>query len=123
MSLKYKKLINDLNMLGCVKTKETVKVIELNFPGTRMYFYLLKESRNIKIIVHPKLKSLLNELREIKGIMIISAYYHHSNLSRFPKRKNNGKDEIAYGLAIEAEGYSDLVTLIKGLMKHSDIAV
>lgn len=109
-------------MLGCVQSKETVKVIEFCLPRTHQYFYLLKTSTNPKIILHPEQKSLLEKLRKIKGVTVASVYYHHSNLSRFPKRKNNGECEIRYGLAVEANGCSDLVTFIRELMNHSDIA-
>lgn len=109
-------------MLECVQTKENSKVIEFRFPATENYFYLLKTSRNPKIVLHPEQKSFMDKLSKFSGVTVASNYYHHSNLSRFPMRMNNGKSPITYGVAVDSVGCSEIVSFIKCLMDGSNMA-
>lgn len=69
------------------------------------------------LVIHPDYgdsRRLLNN-----GIVQSNRYYHNSNLTGFPKRLNQGKRAIEYGIALGFRDKESLETLLTGIVKSS----
>jgi hypothetical protein len=68
------------------------------------YVYINKTSGDqySTLIIHPRFRDKYSEFLKISGVSSNSSkgdpFYHSAHMSKFPKRKNNGKEEIHYGI-------------------------
>jgi hypothetical protein len=113
---KFSAMPNDINAVlatfkqtGYVTTKETKKIVEFQSPGGQIIYILKEASRlnRIRLVVHPG--NVADALRKLEGVDEISDdYRHHSNMTRFPKRQNGGKNDIPYGWQVNLQTISGL---------------
>ncbi|MFI7708196.1 hypothetical protein [Nonomuraea sp. NPDC049480] len=59
---------------------------------------------------------LLEALEAIHGLAVKSGLRHHSNLRRFPKRRNNGVAEITFGHPVGCSDISAFERLLQTLI-------
>lgn len=94
---------NFLERNGFERTHQTKKVVEYRSRSNGKHFYFRTEMglpRYIRLVVDPSLP--LAPLTALAGVALNSPkqLQHGSNMTQFPKRKNNGTDEIHYGVAL-----------------------
>ena len=90
------------------KGKNTKKFTEFNSANGKT-IYLMKSSsmNNIILMAHPEINS--EKLRRLNGVDSVSSEFKsHSNLNRFPKHMNSGKDPITYGWKIKVTLLSNI---------------
>ncbi|EZO27040.1 HNH endonuclease [Pseudomonas aeruginosa] len=95
-----------------------LKVVRLQHPRLGEPLYV-KQSSSIHarlqapLVLHPRYEAELPDWLQMMGIERGHArYYHNSNLRGFPKRRNGGLNEIAYGVDLGFQQHSALQTLI-----------
>lgn len=80
---------------------ETSKKIAMRSQAMSYPVYLNKTAGNASssLIIHPGMKDTSNALSEIPDVIHSQdGWYHSSNMTLFPKRMNNGKNPIGYGV-------------------------
>jgi putative restriction endonuclease len=96
--------INDIERLlesiGCTDKYEVQYAIQYTLPSVNQYIYINKEAgRNYSgLVVHPRYQAHREELLTIPGVQSQQKYNHKSSMRKFPKRQNNGKEKIPYGI-------------------------
>jgi hypothetical protein len=96
---------------GFVRSHETKKVVEYRLSHNGKVFYFRTEiglPEYIRLVVHPG-----EEIAELIALSDVVAnspkeFQHGSNMSRFPKKMNEGKDEIHYGRALNVSSLAAL---------------
>jgi hypothetical protein len=92
-----------LDTAGLERVRSTKKVIEYRSKNSNRVFYFRTEiglPGYVRVVIHPEETHC--ELTSIAGVDVNSPkeFQHGSNMSKFPKRKNDGVDEIHYGRAL-----------------------
>lgn len=91
-------LISAVRNSGYSLEHQNVKVAEFKSPAGQVIYLDKSSSRlnSIKLTVHPALNPEM--LRKLEGVDAVSTEHKfHSNMTKFPKRLNNGKTETSYG--------------------------
>ncbi|MQT92393.1 DUF2002 family protein [Pseudomonas helleri] len=64
--------------------------------------YLIVNVKNISgksaLVIDPGLAARVSDLQSVNGVSVGSEYIHHSNMTVFPKRLNQGGELIHYGI-------------------------
>ena len=102
MSIQRSEVEKALEASGFERTHATKKVVEYRCRSNNKIFYFRTEiglPEYIRIVVHPSDDH--SPLAAVPGVSINSPkeFQHGSNMKAFPKRKNEGEDEIHYGRA------------------------
>ena len=111
----YASVLNDIGfeLLGDEETKKRAPYIDAN----QEVIYINKASNHLTF--DPKHVTRLRELNEIAGASHqpgkTGVFSHGSNMHRFRKRQNTGKDKIAAGLAFKFDTKSSLVDFVSRL--------
>jgi len=109
-------LVDAIVRAGLVVTKQTKKVAEFE-TASRDVLYLIKTTSNlntINIVVDPK--HTPTTLQGWPGVATVSSEHRfHSNMTRFPKRRNRGEAETAFGWQVTTPSFSDFQRFLSGL--------
>ncbi|UAL52677.1 MULTISPECIES: hypothetical protein [Metabacillus] len=89
-------------------TKETTKAIEYEHIISKDVIYALA-TKGIGIVLHPDTAESLKLTGRSDG------FVHNTALSRFPRRKNDGKTYIHYGSSFKFQSEEQLDEFINGL--------
>ncbi|WP_256662850.1 HNH endonuclease [Pseudomonas sp. URMO17WK12:I11] len=91
-----------------------LKVVRMEHPRLGEALFV-KQSTSLEsrlqapLVLHPRYKERLQQILAIAGVERGStSYYHNSNLRGFPKRRNGGETDIAYGIDL---GFSHAAAL------------
>jgi len=89
-----------LEAIGCSDKHEVQYAIRYSLPISKQYIYVNKQAggKYSGLVIHPRFQAHRPDLRAISGVRSEKKYNHKSSMTKFPKRKNNGKDEIPYGI-------------------------
>lgn len=70
--------------------------------------YVKRITNSMPIVVHPDFEAHFSRIVAISGVRgrRTFAWYHDSGMRRFPRRLNNGRDPIPYGIEFDARGPS-----------------
>ncbi|SOD42225.1 hypothetical protein [Nitrosovibrio sp. Nv4] len=120
MSIDRSEVENLIERSGFVRSHETKKVVEYRSSHNGKVFYFRTEiglPEYIRLVVHPH--------EEIAGLIALTGvtanspkeFQHGSNMSRFPKKMNRGKDEIHYGRALNVSSLTALSDLASAFHK------
>lgn len=103
MSINQSDVESILDAAGLVRRRSTAKVMEYATAGGRHILYLRKDiglPGYVRVVVHPNLD--IAPFTALPGVALNSPkeFQHGSNMTAFPKRRNEGADEIHYGRAL-----------------------
>ncbi|MFI7134672.1 hypothetical protein ACIBQ1_54040 [Nonomuraea sp. NPDC050153] len=80
------------------------KVCELGHPRSCVTIYLVRMHTLREVIetrIHPETPlAVLEAIGAIRGLSVNSEFRYHSNLRRFPRRRNKGVAEIPFARAV-----------------------
>ncbi len=124
--LSINEVITTLQQRGFTKPAQSgLKVIRLDHPGLASPVYV-KQSSSIHarlqapLVLHPKYEADVQDLLSLPGIARgHTRYYHNSNLRGFPKRRNGGASDIAYGVDVGFHNSAALLMLVDQLLGES----
>lgn len=96
-------------------TKETSKKFELKCTDTSDYVYINRNAGNAAsgLILGPTQQNKIADYLAIDGVVNTDSWYHSSNMSKFPKRLNNGETPIPYGIPFGFKSELSLKAFIK----------
>lgn len=104
-----------------------LKVVRLDHPRLDTPVFI-KQSASLNsraqapLVLHPKYEEQMEEWGLIAGLERGQArYYHNSNLRGFPKRRNGGSSDIAYGVDVGFYSAAALEQLLDRLL-HEPVA-
>ncbi|CDH74046.1 TPA: HNH endonuclease signature motif containing protein [Pseudomonas aeruginosa] len=129
-SLTIQQLVMTLERQGFTRPVQSgLKVLRMEHPLLPQPLFV-KQSTSAQarpktpLVLHPDYESQLPELLAISGVERSDGrYYHNSNLRGFPKRRNGGATDIAYGLDLGFRHVAALEQLLAHLLgKASDTA-
>ena len=131
--LTIQQVITTLEQQGFTRPVQSgLKVIRLEHPSLPAPLFV-KQSSSIHarlqapLVLHPDYEQRIPDLLGVAGIERGNArYYHNSNLRGFPKRRNGGANDIAYGVDIgfrHVAALEELLSLLLGAQPHSESAV
>lgn len=111
MSIDRSEVEKLMDRSGFVRLHETKKVVEYRSSHNGKVLYFRTEiglPDYIRLVVHPDEE--IAELIALRGVAANSPkeLQHGSNMSRFPKKMNEGKDEIHYGRALNVSSLAAL---------------
>jgi putative restriction endonuclease len=103
-------------------TKETSKKFELKCTDISEYVYINKNAGNTAsgLILGPNQQKKIADYLAIDGVVNTDGWYHSSNMGKFPKRSNNGKNPIPYGIPFGFKSEQSLKAFIKILVGNSE---
>lgn len=102
-------ILVEFRQAGYMPTKETAKLAEFQLPNGQTIYLVKATSKlnKINLMVHPGLKPEV--VSKLDGVEAVSdGYRYHSNMTRFPKRRNKGATEIAYARQVSLDTFADL---------------
>lgn len=102
-------ILKEVERAGFKPTNTTLKLSEFQSPGGLTIYVVKTTSRlnSINLMVHPGHKP--EALKLIDGVGLVSdGHRFHSNMTKFPKRINNGKTKTAFGWQVSIETLTDL---------------
>lgn len=106
-------ILTEIEMSGYKQTHTNKYLTEFKSP-TGQTIYLKKSGialNNINLFVHPSLNSAM--LLKLDGVESVSNEHRfHSNMPKFPKKINTGKDEITYGWMVNFNTFGSLVSFL-----------
>lgn len=109
-------LVDAIVRAGHVVTKQTKKVAEFE-TASREVLYLIKTTstlNTVNVIVDPKHAPA--RLQEWPGVSTVTSKHRfHSHMTRFPKRRNKGEAETAYGWQVTTASLGDFERFLSGL--------
>ena len=116
MSIKSADVEESFEANGFRRTHRTKKVVEYQSITNGKYIYFRTEiglPEFIRVVVHPE--ESLTTLTAHGGTIINTPkdLQHGSNMTRFPKRKHTGVDEIHFGKALNVASLLALNTFAK----------
>lgn len=88
--------------------------------GESLFVNMEAASGTSAVVIAPHWMSRVSELQMIRGVTPGSDYFHHSNMSVFPKKLNRGAKPIPYGLPITLEDEKSLLGLLGVLYPSLD---
>lgn len=97
-------ILDQITAAGCILTREVKKVAELQTRSGQIVYLLKTQSRMNRVVlaVHPE--HAPEYLIGLPGVESVSSDHRfHSNMSRFPKKKNKGETETQYGWHVITE--------------------
>ncbi len=115
ITIEIEDILTDIERYGYRKTNSNKKLSEFRAPNDQTIYaiHAVTKSDFISIMANPHLDSEV--LRSIDGVESVDLEHRfHSNMPHFPKRKNNGKDEITYGWKVHIASHVDLVRFLNG---------
>ncbi|HCH77179.1 MAG TPA: HNH endonuclease, partial [Pseudomonas sp.] len=99
-----------------------LKVVRLDHPDLASPVYV-KQSSSIHarlqapLVLHPQYEAVVQNLLLQPGIARgHTRYYHNTNLRGFPKRRNGGASDIAYGVDVGFHNSAALLVLVDELL-------
>lgn len=121
--LTIEQILSTLQRQGFIRpTQSGLKVVRLEHPLLSTPLFV-KQSASIHaraqapLVLHPDYEQKLPDLLAIAGVERGSArYYHNSNLRGFPKRRNGGASDIAYGVDLGFRQVAALEELLAHLL-------
>lgn len=124
--LSINEVITTLQQRGFTKPAQSgLKVVRLDHPDLAYPVYV-KQSSSIHarlqapLVLHPKYEADVQDLLSLPGIARgHTRYYHNSNLRGFPKRRNGGASDIAYGVDVGFHNSAALLMLVDQLLGES----
>lgn len=124
--LSINEVITTLQQRGFTKPAQSgLKVVRLDHPDLASPVYV-KQSSSIHarlqapLVLHPKYEADVQDLLSLPGIARgHTRYYHNSNLRGFPKRRNGGASDIAYGVDVGFHNSAALLMLVDQLLGES----
>lgn len=87
-------------------TNETSKSVEFQHHLTEEILYLLP-NKEITVVLHPEKVEGIEGLEEKS-----SGQVHNTSFTKFPKRKNTGKDLILYGYGFKFQSVEELFKFV-----------
>ena len=111
-------LVSQIRNAGYRSTKETKKLTEFESPTGEVVYLVKTTSRlnSINLMVHPYFQRSM--LHGLQGVADISREYRfHSNMTRFPKRKNNGESETAHGWQVRVDTVGGLGAFLEAFAR------
>lgn len=81
-----------------------------------VYINLTSGENYSTLIIHPKFKEKIDDFLKIVGVKSSNDLYHSAHMREFPKKINNGKDFIYYGIPF---GFDDSLAFQKFLDKFT----
>lgn len=106
MRLKHETLMAAAGEAGYRITHEVQKVIELTVQTKILY--LVTGSSEVHLVIPEHLATNIPSEIRIGD----RAGYHNSNLRTFPRRKNNGRTPIHFGISIKPETALDMTRFL-----------
>jgi len=111
MSIDRSEVENLMQRSGFVRSHETKKIVEYrsSHNGKVLYFRTgIGLPEYIRLVIHPNEE--ITELIAVDGVAANSPkeFQHGSNMSRFPKKMNKGRDDIHYGRALNLSSLTAL---------------
>lgn len=91
-------ILNQITVYGNALTHEVKKVAEIRTQSGQVVYLVKTQSKMNRIVlaVHPEHKP--ERLSVLPGVESVSSDHRfHSNMVRFPKKKNKGEKETQYG--------------------------
>lgn len=101
-------ILDQITAAGNTLTHEVKKVAELHTKSGQVVYLIKTHSRMNRIVlaVHPEHKpERLSRLPSVESVS--STHRFHSNMSRFPKKKNRGETETQHGWHVITESLGD----------------
>jgi len=117
MAVSHENIQKHLANLGCKEKYRVEKVIRYWLPKSKHIFYLGKENTLPQIVLTPALEVFLDDLSSIDGVTCKPPYYHNAGMTMFPKRLNEGRKPIHYGVAFEFENQLSIENFITKLIE------
>lgn len=112
MSINSSTLENSLKKLECRTNFRLKKITEYMLPHSKHAFYLHCDGNHAKLVLMPALQPFVPDLASIKGVRSKPDFFHHAEMTRFPKRIHTGRSEIHYGLAFELDNEAAIEAFI-----------
>lgn len=114
MGISREEVQDVLESSGLQKVRQTKKVAEYRSPASGQVLYFRHEiglPEYVRVVIHPGLPH--GRLTAIEGVAVNEPkeFQHGSNMTAFPKRKNQGADEIHYGRALNVSSLEALQRL------------
>lgn len=114
-------ILAEVTCAGYKLINQNKKLAEFISPAGQV-IYVVKTSaniNNIKIMVHPSLKS--EHLVRLGGVESVSDNHrYHSNMPRFPKKIHSGEKEITYGWQLSISTVGNLVQFLTGFKEFTE---
>jgi hypothetical protein len=101
-------ILRHLTAAGSTLTHEVRKVAELQTQSGQVVYLVKTQSRMNRIVlaVHPE--HAADRLSRLPGVKSVSSEHRfHSNMLRFPKKKNRGETETQYGWHVITDSLGD----------------
>ena len=111
MSIDGREVEELLESCGFMRTRTTKKVVEYRSSTNAKTIYFRTEigiPRYIRIVVNPL--DAVMPLLAVPGVTINESneFQHGSNMTAFPKQRNDGVDKIHYGRALNIDSMASL---------------
>lgn len=103
-----------LGRFGLRRDHETKRKLLFVHPALGECVYL-NRGHTPGLVIHPRHDSARAALASIDGVVADESWYHSSNMRAFPKRKNNGADEIPYGIQFSFSSIASLTAFLHRL--------
>lgn len=103
-------------------TNETSKKFEFKFDDIDEYVYVNKKAGESPsgLIVSPNQQKKIANYVAIDGVINADSWYHSSNMRKFPRRSNNGKNPIPFGIPFGFKSEQALKAFIRILKESSE---
>jgi hypothetical protein len=110
-----------LKNIGFTVVSENKEKHTWQYEGGEPLFVNMEADLGISaVVIAPHWMSRASEIQLIQGVTPGADYFHHSNMSGFPKKLNRGAKPISYGLPITLEDESSLIGLLGVLYPSLD---
>jgi hypothetical protein len=124
--LSIQEIITTLTRTGFMRPEQSgLKVLRFEHARLPAPVYV-KQSSSIHarlqapLVLHPKYEADVQDLLSLPGIARgHTRYYHNTNLRGFPKRRNGGASDIAYGVDVGFHNSAALLMLVDQLLGES----
>lgn len=121
--LSIQEIITTLTRIGFTRPEQSgLKVLRFEHARLPAPVYV-KQSSSIyarlqaPLVLHPQYEAVVQNLLSQPGIARKhTRYYHNSNLRGFPKRRNGGASDIAYGVDVGFHNSAALLVLVDQLL-------
>jgi hypothetical protein len=111
--IEIKDILDQIESHGYRKTNTNQKLSEFCAPNDQTIYaiHAVTKSDFISVMANPNIDP--EAIRHLDGVASVDLEHRfHSNMPRFPKRKNNGKDEITYGWKVRIASEVGLIRFL-----------
>jgi len=114
-------LATQLGRLGFVLARTRQHTLELQ--NGDCIVYLKRASSTLPLVIQPDYEAEYSALASLRGVVAPQPfrYYHNSAMPAFPRRVNQGRTAIYYGLDFDVEDYPALQRLVAAVLGRREV--